>query len=180
MVTIQTWLGGNNMSKTHLQESYDYLFRLVHTSEDWIAPLLKAVETTPFEIACYSPGKSVASIWEISAHVTGWMEDLLHDLTGSPDAGSVDWPPVLSQTPFAWTAQKQHLKSLVLRLQDVLSHCSEEDLMASPPGTTTLRHRRLSSILVHNAYHAGQIIKLKQLYHASGKDVRLGEGVTAE
>lgn len=168
------------MSKTHLQESYDYLFRLVHTSEDWIAPLLKAVETTPFEVACFSPGKGVASIWEIVAHVSGWMEDLLHDLTGSPDAGAVDWPPILSQTPYAWTAQKQHLKSLVLRLQDVLAHASEDDLMTPAPGSNTVCHRRLTSIMVHNAYHAGQIIKLKQLFQASSKEVRLGQGAAAE
>lgn len=168
------------MSKTHLQESYDYLFRLVQTSEDWIAPLLKAVETTPYEVARFSPGKGVASIWEIVAHVTGWMENLLHDLTGSPDAGAVDWPPVLSETLYAWAAQKQHLKSLVLRLQDVLAHASEDDLMSPPPGTSTVRHRRLTSIMVHNAYRAGQIIKLKQMFQASSKGARLEQSAAAE
>lgn len=168
------------MSKTHLQESYDYLFRLVHTTEDWISPLIKAVESTPNEEARFSPGPGVASIWEIVAHVTGWMEDLLHDLTGSPDAGAVDWPPIRVCTADAWAAQQQYLKSLVLRLEDVIARATEEELMASPSGTNTPRNRRIAGIFVHNAYHTGQIVKLKQLYHAAAeKEAKSVDAITA-
>ena len=155
------------MSKSNLQDCYVHIFRLVHTSDDWISPLLKAAESSSYEEARYSPAPGVASIWEIVAHVSGWLEDLLHDVTGSPDAGTVDWPPISADTPSAWLATRQHLKSLVLSLQDVLARSTDEQLLATPAGTDTPLNRRIASIMVHNAYHAGQIVKLRQLYQAA-------------
>ena len=67
------------MNDDRLKTNLSYQFGLVHLNEDWIAPLLKAIEDTTFEEARFQPAPGVASVWEIVLHATGWMEDLLHD-----------------------------------------------------------------------------------------------------
>lgn len=154
------------MTQESLKTNLDYQFGLVHLNEDWIAPLLKAVEDTTFEEARFQPEPGVASIWEIVLHATGWMEDLLHDLSGSPNAGVTDWPSVEDDSPQAWRETQQRARALVVLLQDQLVQLCEEGLAGKVEGGDSTKAQRIASILVHNAYHAGQIVKIRQVFKA--------------
>jgi hypothetical protein len=154
------------MDENRLKTNLSYQFGLVHLEEDWIAPFLKAIEETTFEEARFQPAPGVASAWEIVLHATGWMEDLLHDLTGSPNAGVTDWPAVQDDTQAAWRETQQRARALVVLMRDQLEQHCDDGLLTAVDDSGAAKARRIAGILVHNSYHAGQIIKLRQVFHA--------------
>lgn len=176
MKVIDLQDGKDTMNERRLNENLTYHFGLIHMSEDWIAPILKAVEETCREEAAFVPGEGVSSIWEIVAHVTGWMEDLLYELTGSPEPGAVDWPTVDDKDPDSWRKTQEYLRTLIVLLRDHLSRLDDAALGSKANGGGGTRAERIAGILVHNSYHAGQIIKLRQIYHATKARA---EGVSA-
>ena len=155
------------MQTQNLKSSLDYLFKSAHTNEGWISPLLEAVDGVTLDAATYRAGDGVGTIWEIVVHASGWLEDTLGDLTGSPSQENTDWPPVDDTSPAAWDRTKQNLRSSVTAFDSLQSGLSEEELFSVPPGTEDARILRIFDMVVHSSYHAGQIVKLKQLYEAN-------------
>jgi uncharacterized damage-inducible protein DinB len=155
------------MTKDTLRPALATLFDLVHTSDDWITPLLKSVDDVTPAQAFWSPSSDGASIAEITAHVIGWLEDLLHDLTGRPASpAGIDWPSIAERTPAAWEALRGRLQTLAIALRSHLRSLSEERLLEATSEEDVPRWQRIGSIFVHNAYHAGQIVKLRQIYRS--------------
>lgn len=146
-----------------MKNNLTYQFGIVHLNDDWIAPLIKAVEETTLEEARYKPAEGVASVWEITLHATGWMEDLLRDLTGAQDLVFADWPLIEDESEAAWHTAKRNLRSVAVLMQDELAQLDEAGLEAAVDEDGTTKGQRISSILVHNAYHAGQVIKIRQI-----------------
>ena len=146
-------------------------FELVNTDDGWITPLLDAVRSVDARTAAWKPAPDVTSIWEIVYHVTGWVEDLLADLTNSNGVDPVDWPPVAMVDENSWAMAQERLQDSVKLLGQQIRGMSVEDIYDAPPRMQSRRSVRLTNILIHNAYHAGQIVKLSQLYAASQKPV---------
>ncbi len=149
-----------------MKNNLTYQFGIVHLNDDWIAPLIKAVEETTRDEARFQPAEGVASVWEIALHATGWMEDLLRDLTGAQDLNFADWPLIEDESEAAWNTAKRNIRSVAVLLQDELARLDEAGLEETVDDGETTKGQRIASILVHNAYHAGQVVKIRQI-HAS-------------
>lgn len=150
----------------HIQQDWIHFFDAVHTEDGWISPLLKAVSGVSAEAAAWKPAPSVASIWEVVLHASGWMEDLLADLNGGPNVDVTDWPSIDRADDGAWQGSVRRLRDLVAQLGRQVKGLSVEELYDAPERMGKRRSERLTNIFVHNAYHAGQIVKLRQLYAA--------------
>ena len=164
------------MDQEILSNSLKYAIRISHTEEGWIPPLLDAVKDVDFETARWKPGPDVASIWEITAHAIPYTESRVCDLTGEPYPNEVDWPAVDSESEPAWSALKARVESVVSRLQAAVEAQSPEGLAAVAPGRESLRSDRLIDIVVHDAYHAGQIVKLTQIAKSRSKGFDRSDG----
>lgn len=141
-----------------------YGSQMAHTEEGWILPLADAVRKVDHSCATWRPAKGVASIWEILAHAVPYTEALDASLTGAPIVEAPDWPKVTDASEAAWEAMKARAISACERLEATLAQISDEDLLSPPPGKKTARARRVMEIAIHDAYHAGQIVKLAQAF----------------
>ena len=154
------------LDSRHIHDDWVHFFDTVHSDNDWITPLLDAVAGIGVEEASWKPASAMPSIWEIVAHASGHLEALLLDLNAVDVFDYADWPAVDSGNAAEWEATTGKLVEQIARLQRQVRGFSVEDLYESA-GSRRRVSQRLTSIFVHNAYHAGQIVKLRQLFSAS-------------
>ena len=155
------------MDQNTLEGVAKYTLRIAHTEEGWILPLRDAVKDVPYETAKWKPASEVASIWEIVAHAIPYTESRLRDFTGESGKAEQDWPKVEGGTAEEWKALQQRVVEVTTRLQSTLEGADEDALFGKAPGKESPRIFRLMDIAIHDAYHAGQIVKLTQLHSAT-------------
>ena len=155
-----------NVIEPFIKPEWEHFFNIVNTEEDWITPLLNSIDGVNAREAFWRPGGSVASIADISLHVTGWLEETLRSVLGMPEQENEDWPAAPEATESNWRAMIDRLKLTVADLSRALHNLSLEELYGAPKGRESKRSTLITNILVHNAYHAGQIVKLRQAYVA--------------
>ena len=154
------------MANQPLQTTLNYLHRSVHTEDGWIHPLRDVVKDVTLEEALYKPSADVASIWEVTAHATPYIYDVLRALRGEDQVKHEDWSSIKDSSPSAWTLVKNELLAGIDALGAEVGKLSDADFLVAPPNRETPRWELLVDIAVHDAYHAGQIVKLRQLYLA--------------
>jgi uncharacterized damage-inducible protein DinB len=157
------------MSTSPVSAPVRYAFGASHISPGWISPLSAAIKAVSWETAQWKPSPDVSSIWEIVVHANRYAEDLLHDLTRKPGFHLPDWPEIGSTTKSDWKATKDHALFVISELERLAESLSDSELSSPPPGMKTPRAERILDIAVHGAYHAGQIIKMKQMYKAAAR-----------
>lgn len=141
-------------------------YTLSHVQGGWISPLKAAISSISPEAAVYRPAPGVKNAWEVVLHTNRWCEALLEDLTGKPNEKLPDWPKVKKSTAAEWKRTKSHALEVINRLETVLNGLTDEEWAAPPGGMKTPRCYRAMDIVVHGAYHAGQLVKLRQLYRS--------------
>jgi len=141
---------------------------LVHTHDGWITDLPKALRGVSVSAALWKPDAETASIWEITLHVNQWMEDLIKDLRHEEAQKPEDWPAIGDTSAKAWQAELDRTRSNLKEVRRLVAELTREDLLQPPKGRKTPTFSRLMSILVHDAYHAGQIKKMRQVMKAQG------------
>jgi uncharacterized damage-inducible protein DinB len=154
------------MDQNPVLDAFKYSFRIAHTEEGWISPLLDVVKATDYDTARWKPAPDVASIWEIVAHTIPYTGGRLCDFTGESPANEEDWPKV-DGTQASWEALQTRAISVIERLQATVDAASEIDLSTPKAGKQSPKAERLADIIVHDAYHAGQIVKLQQIRAAT-------------
>ena len=155
------------MSNQPVQKTFDYLFKAVHAEDGWIHPLRDAVQDVTAEEAAYKPAEGVASIWDVVAHATPYLYDVVRALRGDVKKPHEDWQEITDTSANAWAALRDELLAGIDALGSEIGKLSDVDFLVAPPNRETARWEILVDISVHDAYHAGQIVKLKQLYAAS-------------
>jgi hypothetical protein len=156
-----------NTLEPEIQAAWHHFFEVVHTEEDWITPLLNSIDGVDATAAFWRPAGEVASTAAIVAHVTGHLEATLRAVLGMADQDYEDWPETPAPTDANWRAMRERLLLVVSDLRRALHNWSLEEIYGKPKGRQSKRSTMVTDILVHNAYHAGQIVKLKQAYAAS-------------
>ena len=149
-----------------IKPEWDHFFNIVNTEEDWITPLLNSIDGVNAREAFWRPGGDVASIADITIHTNGWLEQTLRGILGMPEQENEDWPTPPESTEANWRGMLDRLKLTVADLSRALHNLSLEELYGAPKGRESKRSTMITNILVHNAYHAGQIVKLRQAYVA--------------
>jgi uncharacterized damage-inducible protein DinB len=152
-------------------DALKYGVRISHTEEGWISPLGDVVKDVDFEAAKWKPGPHVASIWEILAHAIPYTESRTCDFTGAPYGNEDDWPEIADQTESAWRAMQARAEKAANDLQAAVDAADADAIGGLIGKSQSPRAGRLMDIIVHDAYHAGQIVKLQQAYAALGREV---------
>lgn len=137
-------------------------YESVHTTEDWIFPLLECVAGLSAAEAARKPASGERSIWEIVLHVISWMDYTVIRLKGQEGVAE-DWPPVADTSQSAWEETLAHLKRSCEAFREQIASADVETLLQPQPGQDVSPFWRMNAILIHNAYHAGQIVKLRGL-----------------
>jgi len=144
-----------------------WLYDTVHEKDFWIQPLAQLLRRVSAEEAAWQPAPGVASIWEITLHVGSWSDYTRRWLDGEPRGDVVDWPLPASQDRAAWKRTRDQVLEAVRAVRRQMESLSPEQVLEMPKRKRTVRMRALSNLLAHNAYHAGQIAKLRALYRCA-------------
>jgi hypothetical protein len=152
-------LDGDALKKEVLV-AFDYSY--LH--EDWVYPLADALAGVTAEDAAWRPGTDVKGIWDIVLHMAVWTENIvLRKRSGDPvrpEEGA--WPP-LPPVPdeAAWEAAQSRLWDALAALRAQIEGDPPAALRNGPYGLPDLLCR-----FIHNAYHIGQITKMRELRDA--------------
>jgi hypothetical protein len=141
---------------------------VVHTHDGWIEDLPKSLRGVKASQALWKPDAETKSIWEITLHLNQWLEDLIRDLRHEEAPKPEDWPAVLDSTEKAWDTLVKRTMANTKALRGMVTELKREDLLQPASGRKTPIFSHLIAILIHDAYHAGQIVKLRQVMKAQG------------
>jgi uncharacterized damage-inducible protein DinB len=141
---------------------------------NWVTTVREAVEGMDAPGAAWKPAHEERSVWEIVRHMTVWTEWAAAFAQGR-DTDTEEWPVITDTTPAAWDAERQRLFAAQDALRDAIAALNPETLFVAPVPevTDTSRLVSIASILLHNAYHAGQITKIRDRYHFYETNQRL-------
>jgi uncharacterized damage-inducible protein DinB len=129
----------------------------------WHGPPLRSVLTgVDAAVAAERQLSGVHSIWELTTHVTFWMDVVRRRLAGevvSLQDGD-DWAVIDTRTSFRWRDALAALDASHERLRSAVSELSPQDLERVVPDMGYTNYVMLHGVLQHNIYHAGQIAML--------------------
>ena len=107
------------------------------------------------------PASGVHSIFEELFHAAGWQRSMLASAKGGALTEPTDWPPTPAPDDEAvWTAL---VADFLAGNEEAVAVGSQTERLEDPlPEGRTVRER-LELLAVHNAYHLGKIVLLRQL-----------------
>lgn len=107
------------------------------------------------------PNDGVHSIYEELFHVATWQHSMLTSAKGGAITEPTDWPPTPAPPDAAtWTAL---VADFLAGNEEAVVVGNEAERLEEPlPEGRTVRER-LELLAVHNAYHLGKIVLLRQL-----------------
>ncbi|UFJ41381.1 DinB family protein [Brevibacillus humidisoli] len=141
---------------------------ITYDKEDWYPPLVPALAGVTAEQASWRPpGAAVNTIGETVNHLLFYKERVLQRLRGSePTSTAANNDETFSAGAAA--DAEQSWQETLNRLQDVHQQIREtlagmDDNSFDQPIPQTPMGILMTSILLHDAYHTGQIIQLRKL-----------------
>ncbi len=140
---------------------------LTFDKEGWYPPLADALKGITATQASWRPsGEAANTIWEIVNHMLFYKERLLQRVQGlesvntansNDDTFAVDASPDDEE---AWQATVARAERIHRELDDVLATMSDEDF--DRPGTHTPLGLSAFNIIMHDAFHTGQIVQIRK------------------
>lgn len=155
-----------SMKNTSVKAAWTQLFTTVHTEDGWITAVLPSIEGVEAPEAFWRPAEGIPSIAEVLLHVDGWLATIVRGIRGEPGGENEDWPAAPEGTVANWVALRERVASRIAEANSVLEALDVEALYENRPGDVGTRAAALGDIFAHNAYHAGQIVRTRQLYAA--------------
>jgi hypothetical protein len=131
--------------------------------ESWYAPFKDAIEGLTAEQANWKPsGKATKTIWENVNHLIYYKERLAVNLEGREWTHNLDGDETfyLTNQPNddkEWKKVVERAENAQRNLRQVLSTISDEKLDQNS------LEGKLLDIMLHDAYHTGQIIQLRKI-----------------
>ncbi|GGH88261.1 hypothetical protein JOD43_002198 [Pullulanibacillus pueri] len=147
----------------------DLLTNMLDTTfdkESWYAPFKPAIEGLTAEQASWRPaGEATKSIWENANHLIYYKERLVANLEGSEWTHHLDGDETFYLTDQvnedkAWNAVVERAETVQQRLRQAFSKLTIQELEQDS------LEKELLDILLHDAYHTGQIIQLRKMQGA--------------
>jgi hypothetical protein len=137
--------------------------------DDWVHPLTEALDGVTAEEALWRSGPKTKGIWDIVLHMAVWTENIvLRKRSGEivrPEDGPWPPPPAIPDEA-AWQAAQQRLWDSLASLRSQLERDPPSALLDAPYGMGDLLCR-----FIHNAYHIGQITKMREMREAQERTV---------
>ncbi|MBX9975947.1 DinB family protein [Cytobacillus firmus] len=144
----------------------DLLLRMLDTTydnESWYAPFKSAIEGLTAEQARWRPeGDATKSIWENVNHLIYYKERLAANLEGREWAQNLDGDQTFSLTDQIdddkeWMAVVERAEMVQHSLREALINTATEALEQNS------LEEKLLDIMLHDAYHTGQIIQIRKM-----------------
>lgn len=139
---------------------------IVYDKENWFPPLAHALKHVTAQQANWKPeGTQINTIWENVQHLTFYKERFLKRLTGEETENpkgitNDDTFTVTSVEPAAWNESVKKLDHLHQSIRNLIAEYSEPELERNIPDPVDTW---MYSLIVHDAYHTGQIVQLCKL-----------------
>ena len=136
-------------------------FEYSYVHDDWVNPLTDALEGLTLEQALWSSGPKSRCIWEIVLHLAVWLENIVERIQSGEKARPSEgaWPPLPDVRDEAdWEASKKRLWDAEELVKETILTAPMEKLNGPPYGLGDLMCR-----FNHNAYHIGQITKMREV-----------------
>lgn len=153
-------------------------FEYAHNEEEWIYPLADTLKGVSATEAAWTPPTGVPNtrcIWQIVLHMAVWTENIVQrqaqrsrgEEPGEPSEGA--WPSLPAvQDENAWADTQERLWNALTAFRTLIE--------TTPPGAMLdegqVGYSQFADLLcrfTHNAYHIGQITKLREWYAADNK-----------
>jgi uncharacterized damage-inducible protein DinB len=138
------------------------------------ASVLGALRGLSPEVAAWRPYPDRHSIWALALHVAYWNYAVRRRITGEERGGfprsPSNFPSVPSEaTKAAWNEDRRLVKEQHDRLVEALADFDPARLgeFAGSDSQTTYADL-ITGILMHDTYHAGQIVMMKRLAKSHG------------
>ncbi|WP_409293296.1 DinB family protein [Peribacillus sp. SCS-37] len=134
-----------------------------YDKESWYAPFREAIDGLRAEQASWKPpGAAAQTIWENVNHLTYYKERLAAKLEGRDWPNPLDGDQTFSLTPQSnddgeWEKVIERAENAHQHLREVLSRLSDDELDQDS------LERKLLDIMLHDAYHTGQIIQSRKM-----------------
>lgn len=136
---------------------------------NWIVPLSKALAGLTAEQAAWTPPSGGLTIWQLVNHMYYYNQRILARLQGNassiPAADSNEatfGPPGDSLNSVGWNTLMKHTTQLAEQLRDYLSTLQETKLEEAYMDSDQNWAKTLAQWILHDAYHAGQIVLLRR------------------
>jgi hypothetical protein len=143
-----------------------------YEKEDWHPPLGIALAGVTEAQANWRPtGNSVNTIWENVAHLTFYKERMLQRWNGTES----DYPEgmtnddtfaVTGSGEAAWEEAVARLRNVHLAIQEAIAGMRDEEVDRVLVNRSQPLGIWIHNLVVHDAYHAGQIVQLRKLQDA--------------
>ncbi len=147
-------------------------FEYSYLHDDWVYPLADALSGVTAAEAAWRPGPNLKGIWDIVLHMAVLTENIVERMRSGEDAHPAEgaWPtvptaplvravgPPAVPDEAAWEAAQRRLWDALAALRAYIETNSLDALAGSPYGLGDLLCR-----FIHNAYHIGQITKMREL-----------------
>lgn len=145
-----------------LLRNWDYAME----EEDWSPPLKTALDGVDVEQALWKPqGAAANSIWETVNHLLYYKERLLRKLQGLPKLPDLESNTatftVTDTGEQAWKQTVERLKQVHAELREIISSFGEE--ASERNGSGHAPGEEVMSLILHDAYHTGQIVLVRKL-----------------
>lgn len=140
---------------------------ICYDKEDWFPPLSEALNGLTAAEADWRPeGAAANTIRETVRHLTFYKERLLKRLSGEdpqyPDSMSNDDTfAAYGEREETWEEEAARLEHVHKAVRAALAALSEDDLERQLTKTTIALS--VTSLVVHDAYHTGQIVQIRKL-----------------
>ncbi|MGG3915819.1 DinB family protein [Rossellomorea vietnamensis] len=147
----------------------DLLLRMLDTTfdqESWYAPLKPAIEGLSAEQACWRPdGEATKTIWENVNHLIYYKERMTAKLekrewTNTLDGNDTFYLTEQINDDKEWGAVVERVETAQRLLREALSKTTSEMLEEHS------LEEKLLDIMLHDAYHTGQIMQLRKMQGA--------------
>lgn len=132
----------------------------ISTQGHWVTPLREALTDVTAEEAEWKAAPDERSVREMTRHLTTWVQWSANLLATGDDAPVTDWPD--KDEAASWNAERERLFAALTAFREAIAALETDTAFApaSPGLPQYSRFLAVSSILAHNAYHAGQIVVL--------------------
>lgn len=136
--------------------------------EEWIVPLSTALEGLTAEQAAWAPPGGGNTIWQTVNHINYYNGRILSRLRGiNPGPALEKNEDTFAGTggtsdEAAWADVLAETKRIQQELREAIASLTDEALEAPYANTGESFGRELSRWLLHDAYHAGQIVLIRR------------------
>ncbi|MFT4417064.1 DinB family protein [Fredinandcohnia humi] len=144
-------------------------FAACHDEPNWFVPLNKVLDGLTVEQAMWKESRNTNSIWQIVSHLSFWNERYLQRFKEEPveetkiESNDDTFTYNAEETVQGWERAVEKANNVMLEWRKAIAEADEDKLTQGVrSGTNDLWSKTLANIIIHNAYHIGQILQIRK------------------